>query len=122
MAVQRVPRSATDRRFLPLRAGRFGPHAVRPEGNTEDTVLFVRVCGANLDFDDAGQLHSILDTLTIRVLADTLSAAQGLPAPRYIEGAETDFSEPSVATTAHDADNDARQISDPSEPCLAKRK
>jgi quercetin dioxygenase-like cupin family protein len=66
-----------------------------PEDNNEDTVLFVRVRGANINFDDTGQLHSILDTLTIRVLADTLSAAQGLPAPRYIEGAETGFSEPS---------------------------
>lgn len=66
-----------------------------PEGNTEDTVLFVRVAGANINFDDNGLLHSILDTLTIRVIADTLSAAQDLPAPRYIEGRETDFGEPS---------------------------
>ena len=66
-----------------------------PEGNTEDTVLFVRVAGANINFDDNGLFHSILDTLTIRVIAETLSAAQDLPAPRYIEGRETDFSEPS---------------------------
>jgi 2,4'-dihydroxyacetophenone dioxygenase len=84
-----------------------------PEDNTEDTVLFVRVCGANINFDHAGQLHSILDTLTIRVLADTLSAAQGLPAPRYIEGAETDFSEPSADATTRGANGDAPQnISD----------
>ena len=66
-----------------------------PEGNTEDTVLFVRVAGANINFDDNGLLHSILDTLTIRVIADALSAAQDLPAPRYIEGRENDFGEPS---------------------------
>ena len=42
-----------------------------PEGNTEDTVLFVRVAGANINFDDNGLLHSILDTLTIRVIADS---------------------------------------------------
>ena len=80
-----------------------------PEGNTEDTVLFVRVCGANINFDDAGQLHSILDTLTIRVIADTLSAAQDLPAPRYIEGGETGFSEPSLGATTRIADGDANQ-------------
>jgi hypothetical protein len=65
-----------------------------PEGNTEDTVLFVRVLGANINFHDDGQLHSILDTLAIRAIAETSSAAQGLPAPRYIQGAETAFSKP----------------------------
>jgi 2,4'-dihydroxyacetophenone dioxygenase len=82
-----------------------------PEGNTEDTVLFARVCGANINFDDNGLLHSILDTLTIRVIADTLSAAQDLPAPRYIEGGETGFSEPTVATTTGGTDG-AQMISD----------
>jgi 2,4'-dihydroxyacetophenone dioxygenase len=69
-----------------------------PQGNTEDTVLFVRVCGANINFHDDGQLHSILDTLTIRAIADTSSAAQNVPAPRYIEGAETTFSESTSGT------------------------
>jgi hypothetical protein len=55
-------------------------------------VLFVRVCGANINFHDDGQLNS-LDSLTIRTIADTSSTAQGLPAPRYIEGGETAFSE-----------------------------
>jgi hypothetical protein len=67
-----------------------------PQDNTEDTVLFARIRGANINFDDDGRLHSILDTLTIGVLADTLSAAQDLPAPRYIEGTETGFSEPTI--------------------------
>jgi 2,4'-dihydroxyacetophenone dioxygenase len=83
-----------------------------PKGNTEDTVLFVRVCGANINFDDAGQLHSVLDTLIIRVIAETSSAAQDLPAPRYIEGGETGFSEPTLGASSGGANGDARNISD----------
>jgi 2,4'-dihydroxyacetophenone dioxygenase len=66
-----------------------------PADNSDDTVLLVRVCGANINFDHDGQLHSILDALTIRHLAETLSAAQGLPSPQYIEGGEADVSEAS---------------------------
>ena len=69
-----------------------------PEDNAEDTVLFVRVSGANINFDDDGGLHSVLDTLSIRAIADTRSTAQDLPAPRYIEARETGFSEPSPGT------------------------
>ena len=69
-----------------------------PEDNTEDTVLFVRVSGANINFDDDGLLHSVLDTLSIRAIADRMSAAQALPAPCYIEGRDTGFSEPSLGT------------------------
>jgi 2,4'-dihydroxyacetophenone dioxygenase len=64
-----------------------------PVDNADDTVLLVRVCGTNINFDHDGRLHSVLDTLTIRHLAETLSAAQGLPAPRYIDDGEADFSE-----------------------------
>lgn len=64
-----------------------------PADNSEDTVLLVRVCGANINFDHDGQFHSILDALTIRHLAETLSAAQKLPAPHYIEHGEADVSE-----------------------------
>ena len=83
-----------------------------PKGNTEDTVLYVRVCGANINFDDAGQLHSILDTLTIRVIAETSSAAQDLPATRYIEGGETGVSEPCLDESTGGANGDARNNSD----------
>ncbi len=68
-------------------------HTRVQEGNSEDTVLFVHVAGANINFDDNGRFHSILNTLTIRVIVDSLSAAQGLPCPRYIDGAETSLSE-----------------------------
>jgi 2,4'-dihydroxyacetophenone dioxygenase len=66
-----------------------------PDSNIEDTVLFVRVSGANINFDDNGLLHSIVDTLTIRYIADELSAARHLTAPIYIAGAETAVNEPS---------------------------
>ena len=69
-----------------------------PEGNTEDTVLYVRVSGANINFDDNGLLHSVLDAISIRAIADTRSAAQDLQAPRYIEGRETGLSERSPGT------------------------
>jgi quercetin dioxygenase-like cupin family protein len=84
-----------------------------PEGNTDDTVLFVRISGANINFDDNGQFHSILDTLTLRVIADALPTAQNLPAPHYIHGGETGFSEPAVGTTTGAADSDDRNITDP---------
>ena len=61
------------------------------------------------NFHDDGRLHSVLDTLAVRVLADTLSAAQDVPAPRYIEGAETDFSEATPGATTGGADGDAPQ-------------
>ena len=64
-----------------------------PADNSDDTVLLVRVCGANINFDHDGQFHSILDALTIRHLAETLPAAQKLPAPHYIEHGEADVSE-----------------------------
>jgi len=57
-----------------------------PETNTEDTVLFIRVEGANLNFDENGQLHSILDTTSIRYLADQTAAAKGLGPLNYIGG------------------------------------
>jgi 2,4'-dihydroxyacetophenone dioxygenase len=63
-----------------------------PQDNSEDTVLFVRVSGANVNFDDDGRLDSILDTVAIRSIADSSSADQNLPRPRYIKGAQTALS------------------------------
>jgi quercetin dioxygenase-like cupin family protein len=64
-----------------------------PEDNAEDTVLFVRVAGTNVNFDESGAFHSLLDALLLRHLTDTLSAEQGLGAPRYVEGGESRYSE-----------------------------
>jgi 2,4'-dihydroxyacetophenone dioxygenase len=56
-----------------------------PETNTEDTVLFIRVEGANINFDENGQFHSILDTTSIRYLAEA-AEAQGVGPLNYIGG------------------------------------
>lgn len=65
--------------------------AFTPADNTEDTIVFVRVAGANVNFNEDGTFHSILDALTIRHLTDTLSAEQGLDTPRYIGGGESAY-------------------------------
>jgi quercetin dioxygenase-like cupin family protein len=59
---------------------------ITPTDNTEDTVLLVRVVGANINFTEDGQFHSILDAALIRHLTDTLSAEQNLGAVNYIGG------------------------------------
>lgn len=67
-------------------------HTVQvPAENTENTVIFVRVTGANVNFNEDGTLHSILDAVTIRHLTDALSVEQELGDPRYIGGGEADF-------------------------------
>lgn len=62
-----------------------------PADNDGDTVFIVRVAGANINFNEDGSFHSILDAAAIRHLAETLSAEQGLGDPRYIGGGEVDF-------------------------------
>ena len=67
---------------------------VCPESNTEDTVIFIRVEGANINFTEDGQFHSILDTTMIRHLVDQLAQARGLGALNYIGGGATGFTAP----------------------------
>lgn len=57
-----------------------------PESNTEDTVVLFRVNGANVNFNEDGTFHSILDATLIRHLTNTLSEAQGLGEMSFIEG------------------------------------
>ncbi|MTE15795.1 2,4'-dihydroxyacetophenone dioxygenase family protein [Nocardia aurantiaca] len=59
---------------------------VCPETNTEDTTLFIRVEGANVNFSEDGGFHSILDAVTIRYLTHELAAAQGLGPVDYLGG------------------------------------
>lgn len=63
-----------------------------PQDNTQDTVLFIRVSGTNVNFNDDGSFHSLLDALTFRHLTDTLASEQNLEPPRYIVGGEAGFS------------------------------
>ncbi|MBN9790115.1 MULTISPECIES: 2,4'-dihydroxyacetophenone dioxygenase family protein [unclassified Pseudonocardia] len=62
---------------------------VCPETNTEDTLMFVRVSGSNVNFNEDGSFHSILDTLLLRHLTDTLAKEP----PNYIEGGEAGLTE-----------------------------
>jgi quercetin dioxygenase-like cupin family protein len=59
---------------------------VCPDTNTEDTVLLVRVEGANINFDNDGRYHSILDAALIQFLTPQLAEAQGLGTIDYIVG------------------------------------
>ena len=59
---------------------------VCPETNTEDTTLFIRVEGANINFTEDAQFHSILDTTMISHLVDTLAGQRGLGSLNYIGG------------------------------------
>ncbi|HZA08974.1 2,4'-dihydroxyacetophenone dioxygenase family protein [Mycobacterium sp.] len=63
---------------------------ITPADNTEDTVILVRVIGANINFTEDGQFHSILDAALLRHLTDTLSGEQHLGKINYIgSGAAT---------------------------------
>jgi quercetin dioxygenase-like cupin family protein len=62
-----------------------------PDDNTEDTVIFVRVGGSNINFNEDGSFHSILDAVSIRALTDTLAEERGLGEVRYIRGGEAGF-------------------------------
>jgi 2,4'-dihydroxyacetophenone dioxygenase len=62
-----------------------------PETNTEDTVLLVRVVGANINFNEDGTFHSILDAAMGRFLTEQLAEAQGLGEVRYIGGGAAGF-------------------------------
>ena len=64
---------------------------ITPADNTEDTVILVHVVGANINFTDDGQFHSILDAALLRHLTDTLSAEQNLGTINYIGGGAAGF-------------------------------
>ena len=54
-------------------------------------MILVRVIGANINFTEDGQFHSILDAAVLRHLTDTLSAEQDLGAVTYIGGGAAAF-------------------------------
>ena len=59
---------------------------VCPESNTEDTVLFIRVEGANINFTEEGQFHSLTDAVLVQHLTETAAAARGIGPVGYIRG------------------------------------
>lgn len=64
---------------------------ITPTTNTEDTVFLVRVQGANINFDDDGNFHSILDAALIAHVTNTLSFEQDLGPVNYIGGGAAGF-------------------------------
>jgi 2,4'-dihydroxyacetophenone dioxygenase len=62
-----------------------------PATNTEDTVVLFRIEGANVNFTEDGQLHSILDATSIQHLLTQLTEARGLDQPNYLIGGEVSF-------------------------------
>lgn len=64
---------------------------VDPDSNIEDTVMFIRVEGANINFTEDAQFHSILDAVSIRYLADALAEARGVGPINFIGGGAADF-------------------------------
>ena len=58
---------------------------VVPADNTEQTVMIIRAIGALVSFNDDGTFNSLLDTLTIRHVTDTVSAERGLKTS-FIDG------------------------------------
>jgi quercetin dioxygenase-like cupin family protein len=57
-----------------------------PEDNTEDTVVLFVIYGANVNFTDDGQFHSVLDAVTVAHLTAQCAEAQGLGAVKYLTG------------------------------------
>ncbi len=57
-----------------------------PEDNTEDTIALIWVDGANINFNEDGSFHSILDAVALQYLTETVSAAQGTGTVGYIHG------------------------------------
>ncbi len=66
---------------------------VCPETNTEDTVLFIRVEGANVNFNEDGSFHSVLDAVTICHLTSVLSDVQGVGPVNYLRGGSATYTE-----------------------------
>lgn len=71
-----------------------------PIENTEDTIMLVRVAGANVNFNEDGTFHSIIDALAIRHLTDLLCNQQGLSEPRYIHGDTAHYTTPTAPRPA----------------------
>jgi 2,4'-dihydroxyacetophenone dioxygenase len=72
-----------------------------PADNTEDTLMLVRVSGANVNFNEDGTFHSILDATALVFLTDLFVQQAGISGVRYIRGADAtqDPVDPSVPVT-----------------------
>ena len=62
-----------------------------PEDNTEDTLMLVRVRGANINFHEDGTFHSILDTTALVFLTDLFAQQLGIEGMRYVRNGEAGY-------------------------------
>lgn len=62
-----------------------------PEDNTEITIFLAIVYGTNVNFDEDGRFHSLLDAVSLAHLVDTAAEAQGLGEVRYIGGGDMGY-------------------------------
>ncbi|MFB7715371.1 2,4'-dihydroxyacetophenone dioxygenase family protein [Streptomyces sp. NPDC056105] len=63
-----------------------------PEDNTEDTVMLVSVAGANVNFTEDGQFHSIIDAVSIKHFLTKIAEEQGVKM-RYISAGAAGITE-----------------------------
>lgn len=59
---------------------------VCPESNATDTVILIRVEGANVNFTEDGQFHSMLDAVMIHHATSMLAEDQDVPASYIVGG------------------------------------
>lgn len=59
-----------------------------PSDNTEDTLMLVRVEGANVNFGEDGAFQSILDATALVFLTDLFAQQANLADVRYVRGGE----------------------------------
>lgn len=63
-----------------------------PEGNTEETVMLVMVTGANINFTEDGQFHSVIDAVSLQYLLEKFARKQGVEL-RYLGAGAAGFVE-----------------------------
>ena len=61
---------------------------VVPEDNADDTLMFIRVKGANVNFNEDGSFHSILDATSLTFLTELLAQLLGIEDLRYLRGGQ----------------------------------
>jgi len=71
-----------------------------PADNTEDTLMLVRVRGANVNFNEDGTFNSILDATTLVFLTDLFAQQLGTEDLRYIRGGSASYERPAAAPSA----------------------
>lgn len=64
-------------------------HTLRvPDDNVEETLMLVRVKGANINFAEDGRFEAIVDATSLVYLADLMAEALGIGPVPYVRGGE----------------------------------